>query len=230
MSQPGWELKKVDDFELQPAGGSKTISAKNAQQKFYLDHLLNDKVKVVSAGGTSGSGKTLLALAAGEAQVRDGKFNKVLVLKGAYSVLGGDMGFLPGDMDEKFAGYTYSVFDAAEVYSRKVDIEQRIKYGKLEVGPLTFLRGRTLNNTFVILDEGQNLERSSIATCITRLGKNSKLVITHDIQQRDNLSITKDSGIKEVINRLSGNKLFAHVEMKASLRSEIADVAYKLLD
>ena len=230
VSQPGWELKKVEDFELQPAGGSKTISAKNAQQKFYLDHLLNDKVKVVSAGGTSGSGKTLLALAAGEAQVRDGKFNKVLVLKGAYSVLGGDMGFLPGDMDEKFAGYTYSVFDAAEVYSRKVDIEQRIKYGKLEVGPLTFLRGRTLNNTFVILDEGQNLERQTIATVLTRLGKNSKLAITHDIQQRDNLSITKDSGIKEVINRLSGNKLFAHVEMKASLRSEIADVAYKLLD
>ena len=150
-------------------------------------------------------------------------------MTGAYTVLGGDLGFLPGTETEKFSGYTASVFDATSVYSSKQETERRIEQGKLEILPLTHLRGRTLNNSYIIVDEAQNLELSTLLTVLTRLGKGSKIVLTHDIRQRDNLSVGKHQGIFEVIKRLSGNKLFAHVEMVKSERSDVANLAYELL-
>lgn len=228
ISKAGWNLKLANEYALQPSK-SKTVRARNAMQKFYLDHLMNENVKIVSCGGVPGGGKSLLALAAGESLVQAKEFEKVVVFKGAYTVLGGDLGFLPGTETEKFSGYTASVFDATSVYSSKQETERRIEQGKLEILPLTHLRGRTLNNSYIIVDEAQNLELSTLLTVLTRLGKGSKIVLTHDIRQRDNLSVGKHQGIFEVIKRLSGNKLFAHVEMVKSERSDVANLAYELL-
>ena len=229
IADSAWGIHLVEDTTIQPVSGGKIVRPRGAQQKFYLDHLLNSNVKIVSAGGIPGGGKSALALAAGEYQVKNGVYDRVVVFKGAYSVLGGDLGFLPGTEADKFSGFTESIFDATSMYSNKTNTEQRIRNEQLQILPLTHLRGRTFNKTFIILDEAQNLELSTLLTVLTRVGHGSKIVLTHDINQRDNLHVGKHQGIYEVIKRMSNNKLFAHVEMIKSERSDVAEFAYNML-
>ncbi len=224
-----WGLHYVEDVSIKPSSSSRQVFPRGAQQRFYIDHLFNPDVKIISAGGVPGGGKSALALAAGEAQVSEGLYDRVIVFKGAYSVLGGDLGFLPGSEEDKFAGFGESVFDATSIYSSYTDTQRRIADDKLQILPLTHLRGRTFNKSFIILDEAQNLELSTLLTVLTRVGEGSKIVMTHDINQRDNLHVGKHQGIYEVIQRLSNNKMFAHVEMTKSERSKVADFAYKML-
>lgn len=220
---PNWTINKISDAE------ACTIRGKNAQQKFALHHLLDTSLPVVSLGGVAGSGKSLLALAAGIQQVREGTYKKVVVFKTAHAVSGGDLGYLPGTEEEKFSGFTASVFDATEAFATKAEIENYIRKGILEILPITHIRGRTFNNAFVIFDEAQNAELSTILTVLSRAGKNSKFVLTHDISQIDNLHVGKHQGVYEAVQRLSGNRLFTHIEFTKSERSEVAEMAASLL-
>lgn len=229
VSSTGWKFKLVDSYEVK-VGPSKVVKPRNAMQKFYLEHLLNPEIKVVFSGGVPGGGKTLLAMAAGEALVEDKHYDKMMVFKSTHELSSGrGLGYLPGTEEEKFSGFAASIFDATSVYSKKTDTDRRIENGKLEILPLTHLRGRTLNNAFILVTEAQNLELTTLLTILTRVGRNSKLVFDYDINQRDNLSIGKHQGIYEVIKKFTGNKLAASVVMTSSERSDLAAVAYKLL-
>src|SRR5690606_9081890 len=220
---PNWTINLVE--EVSAMG----VSGKNAQQKFALSHLMNDDLPVVSLGGKAGSGKSLLALAAGIQQVKDGRYGRVVVFRTAHAVSGGDLGFLPGTEAEKFAGFTASVYDAMEAFAHKGQVDRYIRDGLLEILPVTHIRGRTFNNAFVIFDEAQNAELSTILTVLSRAGKGSKFVLTHDISQIDSLHVGKHQGVYEAVQRMSGNKLFAHVEFTKSERSDVAEMAASLL-
>jgi PhoH-like ATPase len=221
---PQWVISKVENERVMGK-----IEGKNARQRFALDHLLNPDVPVVSLGGKAGSGKSLLALAAGMEQVESGDYKKVVVFKTAHVISGGDLGYLPGTEEEKFSGFTASVFDAMEEFATTKQVENYIRSGRLEIRPISHLRGRTLTNSFVIFDEAQNSELSTILTVLSRAGKNSKFVLTHDIDQRDNLHVGKHQGIYEAVQRMRGNKLFAHVNLNKSERSDVAEMAASLL-
>lgn len=218
-----WNVRRVQSPKIMG------IEGRNIQQRFAVDHLLNENIGIVSLGGKSGSGKSLLALAAGVSQVSAGKYKKVVVFKPAYEVLGGNLGYLPGSLEEKFAGFTASVYDAAEAFSGARDFQSLIKNNQLEILPVSHIRGRTLNNSFIIFDEAQNAEFSTLLTVLTRVGRSSKIVLAHDLAQRDNLHVGKHQGVYEVVSRFTGNKLFAHVEMVKSERSEIAEMAATIL-
>lgn len=218
-----WTITRVEETSAMGVHG------RNSQQKFALAHLMDTSVPVVSLGGKAGSGKSLLALAAGIQQVRDGLYDRVVVFKTAHAVSGGDLGFLPGTEEEKFSGFTASVYDAMEAFAPKGVVERYIRDGILEILPVTHIRGRTFNNAYVILDESQNSELSTILTVLSRAGRKSKFVLTHDIDQRDNLHVGKHQGIYEAVQRMTGNKLFAHIEFTKSERSDVAEMAATLL-
>lgn len=224
VAEASWRIVRVTDTEV--CG----IEGKNAQQRYALHHLTDEDVPVVSLGGTAGSGKSLLALAAGMQQVRNGTYNKVVVLRTVHTVLGGELGFLPGDAEEKMAPFSDATFDAMEAFATKREIESMIRNGKLEIIPVSFIRGRTFNNSFIVFDEAQSSEMVTLLTAITRVGRNSKIVLTHDQSQSDNLHVSKHQGVLEVVRRLRGNKLFAHVELERSLRSDVAEAAAEILD
>ena len=100
----------------------------------------------------------------------------------------------------------------------------------LEVLPLTHIRGRSLHDSFVIVDEAQSLERNVLLTVLSRLGSNSRVILTHDVAQRDNLRVGRHDGVQAVIEKLKGNELFAHITLKRSERSKIAELVTSMLD
>lgn len=223
VAGPGWTINRVQDRTVN------TITGKNAEQKFALEHLMNPDVTMVSLGGRAGSGKTLLALAAGLSQVDAGIYNRVVVFRSIHEVGYKEMGSLPGDIDEKFGPFTDAIFDAVEQFMPKPTIASMMRNGKLDIQPINYVRGRTFIKTFIIVDEAQNLEYSSLLTLLTRVGRGSKIVLASDISQSDNLHVSRHSGISEVVRKLYGNKLFAHVHMTKSHRSETAETVANLL-
>jgi len=207
------------------------VRGKSAEQRFAIDFLLDDKIEIVSIGGNAGTGKSLLAIAAGlELVLEKRKYKKVLIFRPLYSVGGQDLGFLPGTAEEKMSPWAAAVFDALEVFCGPNVIEQVIEEDLLEVLPLTHIRGRTLSDCYVIIDEAQNLEKMVLLTALSRLGKNSKVVLTHDIAQRDNLRVGKYDGIMSIISQLKGQDLFAHITLQKSERSRVAELVSTLID
>jgi PhoH-like ATPase len=207
------------------------IKGRSAEQKVALAHLLNPEVGVVSLGGVAGSGKTALAMAAGLEQVMEQRaYGKIIVFRPMYAVGGQELGFLPGTAEEKMAPWGAAISDALEGITTKEVIDEVIAQGLVEVLPLTHIRGRTLHNAFVIVDEAQSLEKPVLLTALTRLGSDSKIVLTHDVAQRDNLRVGRHDGIQAVVERLKGEPLFAHVTFTKSERSAVAEMATRLLD
>lgn len=207
------------------------VRGKSAEQRFAIDFLVDESIEIVSIGGKAGTGKSLLAIAAGlELVVEKSKYKKVIVFRPLYSVGGQDLGFLPGTAEEKMSPWAAAVFDALEVFCGPNVIEQVIEENLLEVLPLTHIRGRTLSDSYVIIDEAQNLEKMVLLTALSRLGKNSKVVLTHDIAQRDNLRVGKYDGIMSVISQLKGSDLFAHITLQKSERSRVAELVSTLID
>lgn len=223
VAAPSWTIKKVEDHS--PC----KITGLNSEQKFALEHLMNPDITIVSLGGRAGSGKTLMTLAAGIDQVNRNIYNRVVVFRSIHEVGFKDLGSLPGDIDEKFDPFTDAVFDAVEQFIPRNVIEKMIRNGQLDIQPINFVRGRTFVKTLILVDESQNLEYSSLVTLLTRVGKGSKIVLASDISQSDNLHVSKHSGISEVTRKLHGNKLFAHVHMTKSHRSETAETVASLL-
>ncbi len=207
------------------------VRGRNAEQRIALDLLAEESIGIVSVGGPAGTGKSVLALAAGlESVLERQTHRKIMIFRPLYSVGGQDLGFLPGTEDEKMRPWTDAVGDALEAITNEHARDEIKRQGLIEVLPLTYIRGRTLTDVFVIIDEAQNLERSVLLTALSRLGTGSRVVLTHDVAQRDNLRVGRRDGIASVIASLRGHELFAHVTLSRSERSAIAALVSEALD
>ena len=207
------------------------VTGRSAEQRLAIDLLLDSGVGIVSLGGNAGTGKSALALAAGlEAVLERRQHRKVMVFRPLYAVGGQDLGYLPGDREEKMNPWAQAVFDTlGSIVSENV-LDEVMARGLVEVLPLTHIRGRSLHDAFVIVDEAQSLERGVLLTMLSRVGQNSRVVLTHDVAQRDNLRVGRYDGIAAVIEKLKGHRLFGHVTLTRSERSDIAALVTQLLD
>ncbi|MFI5522906.1 PhoH family protein [Streptomyces platensis] len=207
------------------------IHGRSAEQRIALDLLLDPDVGIVSMGGRAGTGKSALALCAGlEAVLERRQHRKVMVFRPLYAVGGQELGYLPGSEAEKMSPWAQAVFDTLSAVTTKDVIEEVVGRGMLEVLPLTHIRGRSLHDAFVIVDEAQSLERNVLLTVLSRIGANSRVVLTHDVAQRDNLRVGRYDGVVAVVEKLKGHPLFAHVTLNRSERSPIAALVTEMLE
>lgn len=207
------------------------LHGRSAEQRIAIDLLADPSVGIVSIGGPAGTGKSCLALAAGlDAVLEQRSLKRVVVFRPLYAVGGQDLGYLPGDRDEKMAPWAAAVFDALESIAGPEVIDEVVSRNLLEVLPLTHIRGRSLTDSFVVIDEAQNLERPVLLTALSRLGIGSRVVLTHDVAQRDNLRVGRHDGIASVIDILRGHPLFGHITLTRSERSPVAALVTSLLD
>jgi len=207
------------------------LHGRSAEQRIAIDLLLDPDVGIVSLGGRAGTGKSALALCAGlESVLERQQQRRIMVFRPLFAVGGQELGYLPGDQQEKMNPWGQAVFDTlSSVVSANV-LEEVMSRGMLEVLPLTHIRGRSLHDAFVIVDEAQSLERNVLLTVLSRIGQNSKVVLTHDVGQRDNLRVGRHDGVASVIESLKGHDLFAHVTLTRSERSPIAALVTDLLE
>ncbi len=207
------------------------IHGRSAEQRVALDLLLDPAVGIVSLGGKAGTGKSALALCAGlEAVLERQLHSKVIVFRPLYAVGGQELGYLPGAEGEKMAPWAQAVFDTLGSVTNRNVIDEVMARDLLEVLPLTHIRGRSLHDAFVIVDEAQSLERNVLLTVLSRIGQNSRVVLTHDVAQRDNLRVGRHDGVVAVVEKLKGHPLFAHVTLSRSERSPIAALVTDLLE
>ncbi|WP_030867376.1 PhoH family protein [Streptomyces sp. NRRL F-2747] len=207
------------------------LHGRSAEQRIALDLLLDPEIGIISMGGRAGTGKSALALCAGlEAVLERRQHQKVMVFRPLYAVGGQDLGYLPGDASEKMSPWAQAVFDTLSAVAGREVIEEVLNRGMLEVLPLTHIRGRSLHDAFVIVDEAQSLERNVLLTVLSRIGANSRVVLTHDIAQRDNLRVGRYDGVVAVVEKLKGHPLFAHVTLNRSERSPIAALVTEMLE
>ncbi len=207
------------------------LHGRSAEQRIAIDILLDPEIGIVSMGGRAGTGKSALALCAGlEAVMELRQHRKVMVFRPLYAVGGQELGFLPGSEAEKMNPWAQAVFDTLGALVSQEVVEEVLDRGMLEVLPLTHIRGRSLHDAFVIVDEAQSLERNVLLTVLSRIGQNSRVVLTHDVAQRDNLRVGRHDGVVSVIERLKGHPLFAHITLTRSERSPIAALVTELLE
>jgi len=207
------------------------LHGRSAEQRLAIDVLLDNNVGIVSLGGRAGTGKSALAMCAGlEAVLERNLHRKIMVFRPLYAVGGQELGYLPGDQGEKMNPWAEATFDTlSSVVSQNV-VNEVMERGILEVLPLTHIRGRSLHDAFVIVDEAQSLERNVLLTVLSRIGQNSRVVLTHDVAQRDNLRVGRHDGVASVIEALKGQSLFAHLTLTRSERSPIAALVTDLLE
>ncbi|MGH3658675.1 MAG: PhoH family protein, partial [Micromonosporaceae bacterium] len=199
------------------------LRGRSAEQRIALDLLLDESVGIVSLGGRAGTGKSALALCAGlDAVLERRNHKKVIVFRPLYAVGGQELGYLPGGESDKMAPWAQAVYDTLGAVVSDTVIEEVLDRGMLEVLPLTHIRGRSLHDAFVIVDEAQSLERGVLLTVLSRIGTGSRVVLTHDVAQRDNLRVGRHDGVTAVIEALKGHPLFAHITLHRSERSPIA--------
>jgi PhoH-like ATPase len=235
LSERGSALARVRaDKSLQLVRGDRDafgLHGRSAEQRVALDLLLDPEVGIVSLGGRAGTGKSALALCAGlEAVLERREHRKVMVFRPLYAVGGQELGYLPGSENEKMSPWAQAVFDTLSAVVSTEVMDEVLDRGLLEVLPLTHIRGRSLHDAFVIVDEAQSLERNVLLTVLSRIGQNSRVVLTHDIGQRDNLRVGRYDGVVAVIEKLKGHPLFAHVTLSRSERSPIAALVTEVLE
>ncbi len=207
------------------------VHGRSAEQRLAIDLLLDSDVGIVSLGGRAGTGKSALALCAGlESVLERRQHKKIMVFRPLFAVGGQELGYLPGSESEKMNPWGQAIYDTLSALVSKEVIEHVTDRGQLEVLPLTHIRGRSLHDAFVIVDEAQSLERNVLLTVLSRIGQNSRVVLTHDVAQRDNLRVGRHDGIASVIEALKGQPLFGHITLTRSERSAIAALVTELLD
>lgn len=212
------------------------IYPKNVEQQFALDALLNDEIALVSLVGKAGTGKTLLAIAAGlEKTIAQGKYSRLLVSR-PIQPMGRDLGFLPGDVNEKLAPWMQPIFDNMDFLfnqNRKqagTSYEELINQGMLHIEPLTYIRGRSIPGQYLIVDEAQNLSPHEVKTIVTRAGEGTKIVLTGDCQQIDSPYLDEtNNGLAYVVDRLKTEDIIGHSTLRIGERSPLSEVASKLL-
>ncbi|MFI6508610.1 PhoH family protein [Streptosporangium sp. NPDC050855] len=235
LSSKGSALGRVlPDKSVRLVRGDREIfglHGRSAEQRIALDLLMDPEVGIVSLGGRAGTGKSALALCAGlEAVLERRQHRKVIVFRPLYAVGGQELGYLPGSENEKMGPWAQAVYDTLGAVTTPEVIEEVMDRGMLEVLPLTHIRGRSLHDAFVIVDEAQSLERGVLLTVLSRIGANSRVVLTHDIAQRDNLRVGRHDGVVAVVEKLKGHPLFAHVTLTRSERSPIAALVTEMLE
>lgn len=235
MSERGTALGRVGpDKRVHLVRGDREafgIHGRSAEQRVALELLLDPEIGIVSLGGRAGTGKSALALCAGlESVLERGEHRRVVVFRPLYAVGGQDLGYLPGSETEKMGPWAQAVFDTLGAVTSQDVIDEVLARGMVEVLPLTHIRGRSLHDSFVVVDEAQSLERNVLLTVLSRIGANSKVVLTHDVAQRDNLRVGRHDGVVAVVEKLKGHPLFAHVTLTRSERSPIAALVTELLE
>lgn len=212
------------------------IKARNDEQKMALDVLMNPKISLVSLTGGAGTGKTLLALAAALEQERE--YEQIILSRPTVILGNQDIGFLPGDQKTKMSPFLQPLMDNLNVIknqfkptSREAQrIEAMLNQEKLIIEPLAYIRGRSLGKCFFIIDEAQNLTPHEIKTIITRAGEGTKMVFTGDIFQIDQPYLDQwSNGLTHLGEKMDGQKLFDHVFLRKGERSELSELASKLL-
>ena len=207
------------------------VHGRSAEQRIALDLLLDPDIGIVSLGGRAGTGKSALALCAGlESVLERRQHRKVIVFRPLYAVGGQDLGYLPGTENEKMSPWGQAVYDTLNAVTTSEVVDEIVDRGMLEVLPLTHIRGRSLHDAFVIVDEAQSLERNVLLTVLSRIGTDSRVVLTHDVGQRDNLRVGRFDGVVAVVEKLKGHPLFAHVTLTRSERSPIAALVTEMLE
>ncbi len=235
LSERGTALGRVGpDKQVHLVRGDREafgIHGRSAEQRIALEMLLDPEVGIVSLGGRAGTGKSAMALCAGlEAVLERRQHQKVVVFRPLFAVGGQELGYLPGSEAEKMGPWGQAVFDTLGAMTSRDVIDEVLERGMLEVLPLTHIRGRSLHDSFVIVDEAQSLERNVLLTVLSRIGANSKVVLTHDVAQRDNLRVGRHDGVVAVVEKLKGHPLFAHVTLTRSERSPIAALVTEMLE
>ena len=234
-SEKGSALARVtEEKQLKLVRGDRQafgLHGRSAEQRIALDILLDENIGIVSLGGRAGTGKSALALCAGlEAVMEKRLHKKVVIFRPLYPVGGQELGYLPGSEGEKMSPWAQAVFDTLGALVSQPVIDEIIDRGLIEVLPLTHIRGRSLHDSFVIVDEAQSLERGVLLTVLSRIGTASRVVLTHDIAQRDNLRVGRHDGVVAVVETLKGHPLFAHVTLTRSERSPIAALVTEMLE
>ena len=234
-SEKGSALVRVTpDKKLQLVRGDRSafgLHGRSAEQRVALDLLLDNDIGIVSLGGRAGTGKSALALCAGlEAVMEKRLHKKVIVFRPLYPVGGQELGYLPGSEGEKMSPWAQAVFDTLGALVSAQVIEEILARGLIEVLPLTHIRGRSLHDSFVIVDEAQSLERGVLLTVLSRIGQGSRVILTHDVAQRDNLRVGRHDGVVAVVESLKGHPLFAHITLTRSERSQIAALVTEMLE
>ncbi len=235
MSERGSALGRVTaDKQVRLVRGDREafgLRGRSAEQRVALDLLLDPDIGIISLGGRAGTGKSALALCAGlEAVLERRQHKKVVVFRPLFAVGGQELGYLPGSESEKMQPWAQAVFDTLGAVTSSDVIEEVLARGMLEVLPLTHIRGRSLHDAFVVVDEAQSLERNVLLTVLSRVGANSRVILTHDVAQRDNLRVGRYDGVVAVVEKLKGHPLFAHVTLTRSERSPIAALVTEMLE
>lgn len=211
------------------------VHARNVEQAFALDCLLNDEILFVSLVGKAGTGKTLLAIAAGLHKTLDqGVFQRLLVSRPIFP-MGKDIGYLPGDIEQKLNPWMQPIFDNVEFLmgaDKKASgrAQELINQGMLNIEPLTYIRGRSIPKQYLIVDEAQNLTPHEIKTIVTRAGQGTKVILTGDVYQIDNPYVdSANSGLTYAVERFKGHPIAAHVTLMKGERSALAELAANIL-
>lgn len=212
------------------------IKPRNVEQRCAIDILLRDDIKLVTLIGQAGTGKTLLALACGLRKVfDDGVYNRILVSR-PIMPLGRDIGYLPGTKEEKLFNWMQPIYDNLEFLCDSSSSDQNetmrwvMESKKLEMEAVTYIRGRSLPKMYIIVDEAQNLTPHEVKTIISRAGENTKVILTGDPTQIDNPYLDQDSnGLTYTVGKFSEHKLFGHIFLEKTERSELAALAADIL-
>lgn len=206
------------------------VKPRNREQSFALHALYDYSIPLVSLTGLAGSGKTFLALMAAIDQVSEGKYERIVVTRNIEPV-GKELGYLPGDVNDKMAPWLSPLMDNFRCHFKdNTYFELMIEKGKIEIAPLSFIRGRTFNNSLIIVDEAQNASIHELKTIITRLGDGSKIVLMGDTDQIDTSYLDKKSnGLAIVIEKFKTSNLSAHIHLQRGERSALATYASKIL-
>ena len=212
------------------------IKPRNAEQAFALHAIQNPDINLVTICGVAGTGKTLLALAG--ALEQKNRFDQIILARPIVALSNKDLGYLPGDAEEKVNPYMQPLFDNLNFIKSQFGPNER-KYraiedmrneGKIQISPLAYIRGRSLSNVIFIVDEAQNLTPHEVKTIITRAGENTKIILTGDIRQIDTPYLDEQSnGLTYVIDRLRGKDLYCHISLEKGERSDLANLANDFL-
>jgi len=211
------------------------IDARNKEQAFAIDMLMDPEIKIVSLVGRAGSGKTLMAIAAGLQQTiglrsENNHYNRLIVSR-PVQPLGKDIGYLPGTMEEKMLPWLMPIQDNLKfLMGDRTSLEMYMEKGKIELEALTYIRGRSIANAFIIIDEAQNLTKHEVKTIITRIGEGTKIILTGDVEQIDNVYVNETSnGLAHAIEKFKEYRIAGHVTFRKGERSELATLASKVL-